>query len=77
MNVGCLDSLYDVSPRVSPPAVTYMLSLPYNICYEGSTTWWVVRTEDRVKLEKYIVTRARQWYNVPVSVQLSQPHPIF
>ena len=44
----------------------------YNIRYEGSTTWWVVRTEDREKLEKYIVTRARQWYNVPVSVQLSK-----
>ena len=59
-------------PRVALCMHTTGCAPCYSNSYEGSTTWWVVRTEDREKLEKYIVTRARQWYNVPVSVQLSK-----
>ena len=43
----------------------------YNLCYEGSTTWWAVRQEDRQLLDQYVVQRARQWYDVPANVQLS------
>ena len=35
----------------------------YNICYKGSTTWWVVHRDDRGKLDDYLVDRARQWLN--------------
>jgi hypothetical protein len=43
----------------------------YNICYEGSTTWWVVRREDREVLDQYLVKRAKQWYGVSEGVDLS------
>ena len=36
----------------------------YNLCYEGSTTWWVVRREDREALNQYVVARAKRWYGV-------------
>ena len=44
----------------------------YNLCYEGSTTWYVVRGEDRERLNAYIVERAKQWYGVPDSGVLSE-----
>jgi hypothetical protein len=43
----------------------------YNICYDGSTTWWVVHREDRHQLDEYLVQRARQWYGVDDGVELS------
>ena len=43
----------------------------YNICYEGSTTWWVVHRDDRQKLDEYLTRRAMQWYGVPDDVQLT------
>jgi len=42
----------------------------YNLCYRGSTTWWVVRREDSEKLNEYIVMRARKWYDVPTDERL-------
>ena len=43
----------------------------YNLCYDGGTTWWVVRREDRGRLDEYVVQRARQCYGVPNDVQLT------
>jgi hypothetical protein len=31
----------------------------YNYCYEGGTTWWVVRREGRARLDNYLVRRAK------------------
>jgi hypothetical protein len=36
----------------------------YNYCYEGGTTWWVVRREDRARLDDYLVRRAKMEYGV-------------
>ena len=44
----------------------------YNLCYDGGTTWWVVRREDRAKLDGYIVQRARRWYGVSRECALSE-----
>ena len=36
----------------------------YNLCYEGGTTWWVVRREDRKKLNAYVAEQAKHCYGV-------------
>ena len=43
----------------------------YNLCYEGSTTWYVVKRDDRHLFDKYLVRRARQWYEVAENVELT------
>ena len=43
----------------------------YNICYEGSTTWYVIHREDRAQFDEYIVKRAREWYGVGEDVALT------
>ena len=44
----------------------------YNLCYDGSTTWWVVQRDTRGKLNDYMVRRARRLYGVPEDVKLSE-----
>ena len=44
----------------------------YNLCYEGSTTWWVVRREDRARLDTYVVRRAREHYGVSDDEELTE-----
>jgi hypothetical protein len=44
----------------------------YNLCYEGGTTWWIVHDEDRLRLDEYVIARAREWYDLPADVQLSR-----
>ena len=36
----------------------------YNLCYEGGTTWWVVRREHRNELDAYVAEQAKQCYGV-------------
>lgn len=44
----------------------------YNYCYSGGTTWWVVRREDRARLDAYLVERAKAEYGVTGALSAEQ-----
>ena len=48
----------------------------YNLCYDGATTWWMVRREDRRRLDEYLVWRAVKWFGVKAELTVDEQQAV-